>query len=183
VRQRKPRAASGGVNRIARGTKILGVIAVVMIGLGGYGVYQVSGLAPGGIVDGTVVELKEHTGTRPICMVNGRKTGGRRCLTPNATEPYGYATEVVEYAGPDGQPVRAEDQRERGGARDAVGDEVKVILHPDGSVGVAPKNSMLVSAGVLAGGVTLLACLLVRQRSRRRNAVSQVHGGEVRSLS
>ena len=67
----------------------------------------------------------------------------------------------MEYTGPDGQPVRAEDPRERGGARDAVGDEVKVILHPDGSVEIAPKNSMLVSGGLLAGGVALLGLLVV----------------------
>ncbi|HEX8771380.1 MAG TPA: hypothetical protein VF711_11490 [Acidimicrobiales bacterium] len=168
VRQRTPRAASGGDNPIARGTKILGLIAVVMIGLGAYGVYHASGLGRE-IVDGTVVELKEHTGTRPICMVNGFKTNGRRCLTPNATEPYGYATEVVEYAGPDGQPVRAEDPREQGGARDSVGDDVNVILHPDGSVEVAPKDSMLVSASLLAGGILLLAVVVVWERSRRRD--------------
>ena len=45
-----------------RSTKILGVIAVVMIGLGGYGVYHASGLGGRDIVDGTVVELKEHIG-------------------------------------------------------------------------------------------------------------------------
>lgn len=99
-----------------RSTKVLGVIAVVMVGLGGYGVYHASGLGPRDIVDGTIVELKEHTGARPICTVNGRKARGRRCLTPNAaTEPYSYATEVVEYTGPDGQPVWAEDPREGAG--------------------------------------------------------------------
>ena len=155
-----------------RSTKILGVIAVVMIGLGGYGVYHASGLGPRDIVDGTVVELKEHTGARPICVRNGRRS--RRCLTSNATEPYSYATEVVEYTGPDGKPVRAEDPRERGGARDAVGDEVRVILHPDGSVEVAPKNSMLVSAGLLAGGVALLSLLVLLECWRRRGPADEV---------
>jgi hypothetical protein len=155
-----------------RSTKILGVIAVMLIGLGGYGVYHASGLGPRDIVDGTVVEVKEHIGERPICVRNGRRS--RRCLTLNATEPYGYATEVVEYTGPEGNPVRAEDPRERGGAREAVGDEVKVILHPDGSVEVAPKNSMLVSAGLLAGGVALLGLLVLLERSRRRGPADEV---------
>ena len=154
-----------------RSTKILGVIAVVMIGLGGYGVYHASGVGGREIVDGTVVELKEHIGERPICVRNGRRS--RRCLTPNATEPYGYATEVVEYTGPDGQPVRAEDPRERGGAREAVGDEVKVILHPDGSVEITPKDSMLVSGGLLAGGVALLGLLVLRERWRRRDPADE----------
>jgi hypothetical protein len=91
-----------------RSTKVLGVIAAALIGLGGYGVYHASGLGPRHIVDGKVVELKEHTGIRSTCTA-------RRCLTPNATEPYSYATEVVEYTGPDGMPVRAEDPRERVG--------------------------------------------------------------------
>ena len=172
VRQPKLTTAPAGEKRFSRGTKILGVLAVVIIGLGGFGVYHASGgLGERDIVDGTVVEVKEHTGARPICMRNGRKS--RRCLTLNATEPYSYATEVVEYAGPDGKPVRAEDLRERGGSRDAVGDEVKVILHSDGTVEIAPKNSMTVSAGLLAGGVVLLAVVVVRERSRRRVPVPQ----------
>ena len=45
VRQREPRTVSGGGKQVAGRTKILGVIAVVIIGVGGYGTYRASARA------------------------------------------------------------------------------------------------------------------------------------------
>jgi hypothetical protein len=149
------------------GRKILLVVAILFVGAGAFGVYRASPIGKE-IIDGTIVEVAPHTGARPTCVANGRRT--RRCFRPNGTEPYTYYTETVEFKAPHGKLITAEDPRQRGGSHDSLGDEVKVIVAHDGGVEIVPQNSMLVSIGVFLLGLGLLSLVLVPQWVKRRPA-------------